>query len=319
VVRLAPLLVPKVWGGDALRRFGVGVAPGERIGEAWLVADLSATSTSGAGGAAMQSPIIGADGMTLRSLVSAAPDRWAPGAAAFPLLVKLLDAREHLSVQVHPSPAYAGSHPAVAVKHECWYILDAAPGAVLFLGAREGVTREMLAEAVRLGTVVDLLHVIPAVPGECHLLPSGLVHALGAGVTVAEVQTPSDTTFRLYDWTTEYGRAPRALHVGEGLSAAEMDLRPETRRPLDAEDALAAVAEQFTVRVRRLHAGDGWTAIEAGSGRPRVLLVLRGAVTARLSDEELRLVPGSAVALATDAGLVQVAATEDTELLSVIG
>ncbi len=229
---LRPMLLPKVWGGDRLARFGKAVKPGDRVGESWEVADLDATSASGAGGGAARSIIENGPlaGQTIRDATRAfgveAMFGTAPRCSAsnevpppFPLLVKFLDARENLSVQVHPSIAYAKAHRGASIKTECWYILDAEPGSVIYKGLREGVTREVFERHLRGGPdgdgsgVVGDLEAVPAVVGEMHNLPSGTVHALGAGVVVAEVQTPSDTTFRVYDW----GRSGRELHIDAAL------------------------------------------------------------------------------------------------------
>lgn len=226
---LRPMLFPKVWGGDRLARFGKTVKPGERIGESWELADLDATSASGAGGSAARSIIDNGAlaGKTIREAmrafgaakmlgVSTKGNVGDDNLASFPLLVKFLDARENLSVQVHPSIAYAKAHPGANIKTECWYILDAEPGSVIYKGLRDGVTRESFERKVRSGDgsgVVDDLAAVPAVVGEMHNLPSGTIHALGAGVVVAEVQTPSDTTFRVYDW----GRTGRELHIDAAI------------------------------------------------------------------------------------------------------
>jgi mannose-6-phosphate isomerase len=220
--------MPKVWGGDRLARFGKNIAKGATIGESWEVADLAATSASGAGGGSVRSVIANGElqGRTLHDAL----ERWGPrllGDAkpidgAFPLLVKFLDARENLSVQVHPSPAFAAVHPGAKLKTECWYILDAEPGSVIYKGVKPGVTPESFARHIQDGTVVDDLVAVPAAVGECHNLPSGTVHALGAGVLVAEVQTPSDTTFRVYDW----GRAGRELHIRESLECIDFAPAP---------------------------------------------------------------------------------------------
>lgn len=226
-----PALLSKVWGGDRLARFGKKVAAGATIGESWEIADLASTSASGAGGGAVRS-VIASGALKGRTLNDAAKE-WGDALMGgspltadghFPLLVKFLDAREDLSVQVHPSPAYAAAHEGSHLKTECWYILDAAPGAKLYKGVKAGVTREGFAAALRAGGagVVEMLEAVPAVVGECHNLPSGTVHALGAGVLVAEVQTPSDTTFRVYDW----GRAGRELHVEAALECIEFGPAP---------------------------------------------------------------------------------------------
>lgn len=228
----SPVLLEKVWGGDRLARLGKPVRPGARVGESWEVADMAATSASGAGGGAVRTLIANGPlaGKSLREAIAAwghellgpVPPASAGGVGEFPLLVKFLDARENLSVQVHPSPAYAAHHPGAHLKTECWYILDALPGSVIYKGVKPGVDRATLARHIADGTVVDDLIAVPAIPGECHNLPSGTLHALGAGVLVAEVQTPSDTTFRVFDW----GRAGRELHVAQALECIEFGQAP---------------------------------------------------------------------------------------------
>ena len=202
---LTPILMPKVWGGDRLAKFGKAVQPGDRIGESWEVADMAATSSSGAGGAPAVSRVASGPmaGKSLREVMDLWGDDLLPKAArshsgGFPLLIKFLDARENLSVQVHPSPAFAQAHPEAHLKTECWFIMDHEPGAVIYKGFRPGVTPEDFRRAMANdpASTVKMLEAVPAVVGECHNLPSGTLHALGAGVLVAEVQTPSDTTFR---------------------------------------------------------------------------------------------------------------------------
>ena len=305
---LTPLLFPKVWGGDRLARFGKAVTPGDRVGESWELADMAATSASGAGGGSART-LIANGPLAGRTLAEAEAAFGSSGGGLlgatrrmdgdFPLLVKFLDARENLSVQVHPSPAYARAHAAAGakLKTECWYILDAEPGSVIYKGFRPGVTAAMVNDAVQ-GCkasggpgLLDLLQTVRAVPGQCHNLPSGTVHALGAGVLVAEVQTPSDTTYRLFDW----GRQGRALHLEEGLACALAawdpaqadDLsRGATVAAFDAERAKIAggwsrlvTTEFFTLDEARPAEGTALTIADAASG-PVAVLVLAGQVTA---------------------------------------
>jgi mannose-6-phosphate isomerase len=227
-----PVLFSKVWGGDNLRALGKAVEENASIGESWEVADLSRTSASGAGGAGVRSVIAHGPwaGRTIHDAIEAlgndllAKEKLAGNAREFPLLVKLLDARENLSVQVHPSPTYAREHPEAHLKTECWIVMSAKPGAVIYKGLKPGVAQAQLERAVLRGDgaaagagVVDLLQTYPARVGECHVLPSGTLHALGAGVVVAEVQTPSDTTFRVFD----FGRSGRELHPRQALACVD--------------------------------------------------------------------------------------------------
>lgn len=225
---LRPELFEKVWGGRRLESLGKALPPGDaRFGESWELADMSATSAGGAGGGAVHSLIT--NGALAGKTIRDAAALWrtaliASPAPAFPLLIKFLDAAENLSVQVHPSPALAARTPGANLKTECWYILAADPGAMIYKGIRPGVSRAEFERLARSGLdkIVDALIALPAVPGQMHNLPSGTVHALGAGVLVAEVQTPSDTTYRLYDW----GRRGRALHIDESLASASFPGEP---------------------------------------------------------------------------------------------
>jgi mannose-6-phosphate isomerase len=289
-----PLLLEKVWGGRRLERYGKQLPPDVPIGESWEVADLEATSASGAGGHAARSPI--ANGPLAGHDLHEALHLWGPaligesaaaralpfggggsnggggdgggGGGGFPLLVKYLDARENLSVQVHPSAAYARAHPGAHLKTEAWYILEACPGSIIYKGLRPGLSRGDFVEHLRAGRAVEALLAVPAIPGDCHLLSSGTCHALGAGVLVAEVQTPSDTTFRLYDWE----RTGRALHLEQALSCIAFDQTPPPARRRDdglgGPGCVLASTPFFTVR--------GGTAEPLPAGRCAVVMMVRG-------------------------------------------
>ena len=202
----------------------------------------------------------------------------------FPLLVKYLDARQNLSIQVHPSRDYVARHSGAHMKSEAWYVVNAEPEAVIYKGVVAGTGPEDFAEAVRANTVGELMISVPALPGDCHYLPSGTCHALGSGVFVAEVQTPSDTTFRVYDW----GRTDRELHVEAALECIDFG-------PVDSEAFEPGVLTELdgaTVRslVRCQHfAIDEWKA-EPGYRnkvdvrRPDVWMVVKGRAEIRSPD-----------------------------------
>ncbi len=313
---LAPALLDKVWGGDRLARFNKPVAPGARVGESWELADMASTSASGAGGGAQRSRISSGPlaGLTLHDAL----ERW--GAAllgttprseegGFPLLVKFLDAREHLSVQVHPSPAYAAAHAGAKLKTECWYILDALPGAVIYKGLKPGVTLAQLREAIVRGDVPAVMQAVPAAVGDCHNLPSGTVHALGAGVLAAEVQTPSDTTFRVYDWEKELGRKGREMHVEQALACILPDAPPAARRLGEREMQTELVTTPFFRVFEHRVAGN----VRFEAGRCQVVTVLSGEArlrwggTGNTGEETLALPLGQTAvipaALASDTAL----------------
>lgn len=230
-----PIYKEKVWGGRALESLGRAL-PGDAsngIGESWEIADLATTSISGGGGNAEYSTVKDGplQGQTIRQLMQQFSESLLGRGVSpsddggFPLLIKFLDAKENLSVQVHPSPAYAAKHEDAYLKSEAWYVIDCEPGAVIYKGLAPDTTPEQLRAALETNTdeaVAPLLNAIPVKPGDCHYLPSGTLHALGAGVLVAEVQTPSDTTYRVYDW----GRTDRELHIEQAMACIDFDSTP---------------------------------------------------------------------------------------------
>lgn len=280
-----PILLPKAWGGRNLAALGKRLPPDEAVGESWELADLDATSPGGAGGGAVHSGIAAGPlvGRSIREAVAA----WGPAllgslgtlpGGGFPLLVKFLDAEEDLSVQVHPTPEYVREHPGTAVKTETWYVLHARPDAVMYAGLAPGIDGETFAREARAGRVVEHLRTIPARVGDCLHLPTGTIHALGRGVTVAEFQVPSDTTFRIWDWPDRYDRPGRDLHVDEALRCARIDVRPDTTRvAADATHDRLADAGAYDLWELRVDPG-GVAAHPEDRGRCTVLVVVEGAL-----------------------------------------
>jgi len=156
----------------------------------------------------------------------------------FPLLLKFLDCNRNLSVQIHPNDEQARTlEPPDLGKTEAWFVMEAEPGAALFAGLKSGVGRRELAEAVAAGHTEAVLHRVEARVGDCFFIPAGTVHALGAGLLVAELQQASDTTFRLFDWNRldSHGQA-RPLHIAESLAVLDEARGPITQakpKPLD--------------------------------------------------------------------------------------
>jgi len=219
-----PIFKERVWGGRSLERlYGKPLPPDVPIGESWEIADRPEGVSVIANG-----PLAG---KTLRWLMeehrSELLGRQAPPNGPFPLLVKILDARDRLSVQVHPPRGQAaalGGEP----KTEMWYITDAAPEAVLYVGLKAGVSREEFEQRIRDGTVAESLHRINVKTGAAIFLPSGRLHAIGAGNVLFEVQQNSDTTYRVFDWNRAgLDGKPRALHVAESLASIDFqDFEP---------------------------------------------------------------------------------------------
>jgi mannose-6-phosphate isomerase len=254
-LKSVPVFMERIWGGRRLQEvFGKELPPGEKIGESWEIADLpEGKSTIGNGPLRGQTlgevfrryteEIAGTRdlGHTFVLRASRPLSRLAAGEQkkqgqdvlatcpeAFPLLIKFLDAEDVLSVQVHPDPETCRRMGSGQPKTECWYIIQAEPGAVIYKGLKKGVTREQFIRAVETQDVASLLAAVPVHAGECHYLPAGTVHALAAGLLIAEVQTPSDTTYRVFDWNrVDYAGKPRPLHIEEALESIHFDLTPD--------------------------------------------------------------------------------------------
>jgi len=219
-----PRFKERIWGGRSLETlYGKRLPPEVLIGESWEVADRPGDESVVANG-----PLAG---RTLRTLIDEhGPDILGAAAAAddgrFPLLCKILDARERLSLQVHPPPH--ASHLGDP-KTEMWYIAAAEPGAELFVGLKAGVTRKAFEEAVAHGTVAECFHRVSVAAGDAMFLPSGRVHAIGAGLVIFEIQQNSDTTFRVHDWNrVGQDGGPRELHVPQSLESIDFsDFEPQ--------------------------------------------------------------------------------------------
>jgi len=294
---LAPMLlrpIPKgrAWGGSTFvqhGKFGAADAAALPIGEAWELCDLPDSVTDGcstieAGACA---------GMSLRAALRA-HERQIMGRAQlsahgrFPLLVKFLDAAEHLSVQVHPSPSFAGVNPHAHLKTESWFVLHAEPGARIWRGVRPEVSRTTFERTLRGGgDIVPMLIELEVRAGDCIDLPSGLCHALGAGITVAEIQTPSDTTFRVFDWNRNDPGRP--LHIDQAMACIGFGSDQELERfpVVHALQAPAIVTRQFRTtqlsrtehyRIERLEALEAASLPIVTHGRPSCWMVLHGSL-----------------------------------------
>lgn len=275
LLRFHPLYQPRVWGGRSLETtLGRQLPPGEPIGESWEVVDRSEAQSVVDGGALA--------GQSLRSLLeSHAADIMGPGWPArkpFPILVKWLDCRERLSLQVHPPAAIAtelGGEP----KTENWYIAHTAPGAELIVGLKRGVTREQFERAIAQNTLEKCVHRFRVATGDSILVHSGQVHAIDAGNLILEIQQNSDTTYRVYDW----GRVgldgqPRQLHVSQSLRSIDWDdFEPAPTRSAPTSGVIAECAE---FRIRRCVLGMGERVHLRAGEQPRLVSVVSGSVRA---------------------------------------
>jgi mannose-6-phosphate isomerase len=224
-LRFKPIYQYRLWGGRRLASLLTAPLPGDGpIGEAWVLSDRDDHQSLVANG-----PL---KGQTLSQLLAQFPEQVMGMLAGrfrrFPLLLKFLDAREMLSVQVHPTDTNADLLPAAeTAKTEAWVVLAARPESRIYAGLKPGTTEAGLRQSITNGGVASRLACFTPTPGDAVFLPAGTVHALGGDIVVFEVQQNSDVTFRLYDWDHVDAKTgqPRALQVDQALACIDFKQR----------------------------------------------------------------------------------------------
>jgi mannose-6-phosphate isomerase len=335
-MKSVPVFKERIWGGRKLAEvFGKELPPGRKIGESWEIADLPEGQSQIANGPLAGQTLgevvrryaeeIAGPGHRKENRGQKTEDSVPPtypssvigppssGIVPFPLLVKFLDAQDVLSVQVHPDAQTCRRMGKGDPKTECWYVIQAEPGAVIYKGFKKAVTREQFAEAIRDGTAADLLAAVPVQPGECHFIPAGTVHSLGAGLLVAEVQTPSDTTYRVFDWNrVDDSGKPRPLHVAEALESIHFDVTPD-KLPVTTVGRLVD-CEYF--RVDKGHqAPQGERFLARGCLRVVIVLTGGGTILSRAAETVAFKAGDCFIIPAAFEGAVKF--TQDTEYLTV--
>jgi mannose-6-phosphate isomerase len=282
--RLKPWFSERPWGRQSLKPWYEETGTKELVGEAWLTGPQCVVEEG--------EP----EGRTLASLAGEL-------GGEFPLLVKLLFPNEKLSVQVHPDDAQAQAAGEARGKTECWYVLEAEPGASVMLGLKPGVDAKMLAASVADNTMESLVEKVPVSVGDMLFVDAGTVHAIGPGVVLLETQQTSDVTYRLYD----YGR-PRELHLEQGLKV----IKPKTAAGKVAPKEMAGftrLIEQKYFVVDRFELGrmEERSLTLDGAG---CLVGIRGKVWVITPGEEVELEPGKAVVIPQGTGEMIVDAEE---------
>lgn len=310
-LRFTRIFVEKVWGGRALARApGIELPPGRPIGETWELADRVDRNSQVAEGrfaGRTIADLMRTDARSILGRTRAAAD------GRFPLLVKFLDATQPLSVQVHPHRSTARS--GQTSKTEAWYILAAEPGSSIFLGLRPDVGPEKLAAHATSSKIVDLLQRFDVQAGQFVFVPGGTIHAIGAGVTLVEVQDNSDCTLRFYDW----GRAgldgkPRDVQVEDALGAIRygQKIAGPTAPRLSRGTGTLVDCDEFALGLIEIRAG----AIETGTDDAALVYVAlsgRGRITS--GDGAWSLAPGDTWLVPASFGAHRIEATGTLRLL----
>lgn len=266
-----PIYMDRVWGGRELEKcLGRNLPPGRTIGESWEIVDRDDAQS-----VVDEGPMAG---RTLHELWTQRREeifgkRHVDAGPRFPLLCKLLDARDRLSVQVHPPAAVApglGGEP----KTEMWYFLACDGGSRIYAGLTPGTTRESFEAALASGRVEECLHVLPTSEGQSIFIPSGRVHAIGEGNIIVEIQQNSDTTYRVFDWNRAgLDGKPRELHVRESLVSTDFgDFAPHADH---IDTGVLAECEHFRVEKKDLPA----SGLSAAAGDFALVTIVQGSAS----------------------------------------
>lgn len=229
-LQFKPEMKERIWGGRALEQFGLTLPEGS-IGEGWMIGDHPNGTTKVMNG---ELAGLGLDDIRERYGREFFGTKGYSEEGRFPLLIKLLDCNDDLSIQVHPTDSYEGLPKGELGKTEMWYVLDAKPGAKIIYGLKEGIDRSALAAAIEEGRVMDTLQEVPVAAGDAFYIPAGTVHALCAGVVVAEIQQNSDTTYRVFDYNRPgLDGKLRELHVEDSLNVTAYEGAGASRMKTD--------------------------------------------------------------------------------------
>lgn len=291
--RLTPTFSERPWGRPDLKPWYAETGIAGLVGEAWLTGPQSLVASGPMAGKTLSAAV--AERGT--ALLGEQND------GEFPLLVKILFPAEKLSVQVHPDDLQAQAMGHSRGKTECWYALEAEPGATVALGLKPGVTEEAIRASVASGTMEDLLEWVPVAEGDMLFVDAGTVHAIGPGLVLLETQQTCDVTYRMYD----YGR-PRELHLEKGLAVMKPETQAGKVEPQPREGFIRLIQQRyFTVDRFDLSANEVNVAMN-GAG---CLVGLKGRGVVRFAGEEVDLLPGQAVVVPVTCGEVVVAAPND--------
>ena len=299
-VRLSPALKEYIWGGTKLKTDYNKKTALETVAESW---ELSAHPDG-------ESKITGGpyDGLKLSEYISlCGADILGNNCEKhdhFPILIKLIDAHSDLSFQVHPSDEYALKNEGEYGKTEMWYILDCEDGASLYYGFKRDITKDELKAAIKSGTLTDLLNRVPVHSGDVFFIPSGTVHAIGAGILICEIQQNSNTTYRVYDYDRkDKNGQTRPLHIEKALEVSDLKKTGPAKPPKKGSDVVLAKCEYFTVR--KITA-NGDHEIDISKSSFHSLIAVKGAGSLEINGETVNFIKGDSIFIPAQDGKYRV-------------
>lgn len=315
-LQFEPILKPKIWGGKKLHKILDKGAAFEALGESWEVSavntDVSIVKTGPLQGRDLKDLIdkFGADLIGEKNLKQ--------GGGEFPLLFKFIDARENLSLQVHPDDKLAKKRHNSLGKTEMWYIMEADEGAGIYVGFKPGVGKAEYLEKLKEEKLQEIMNFVPVQKGDVFFIKAGLVHAIGEGVLLAEIQQSSDITYRVFDWNRKdsEGRS-RELHTEEAIEAIDFDFEDyKVEYDRNKKDQLQSLIKGDYFHCQLLHLTSDFEASYNDSSSFIVLMCVEGEVELESEGYTIVLRRGTTVLLPAVTRRVHLK-TQDARLLQV--
>lgn len=291
---LKPAFKDYIWGGKKIKSLYFPESPYEKTAEAWVLSAHKDGESIVANGQLAGKTFADA----ISQMDNALGNKFSKD-SDFPILIKLIDAEDNLSVQVHPDDNYAGINEGGLGKTEMWYVCDAVEGAFLYYGFNRDVSREEFEKRIKENTLIEVLNAVKVKKGDCFFIPAGTIHAIGKGMLIAEIQQSSNTTYRVYD----YGRVgndgkPRDLHIAKALdvtSTQKMDV------DFHNDSNVLADCQYFKVEKR----SENYT-LTVDENSFKAVMLLEGNAILKWEDGSVELSPADTVFIPANAGKISV-------------
>ena len=308
-LKFKPILKSTLWGGERIIPFKQLDCQQEQVGESWEISDVPGDESVVAEGADA--------GKNLTQLMEeykgklVGEENYKRFQGKFPLLIKFIDAKQDLSIQVHPDDELAMKRHQSMGKTEMWYILDCEPDSFLYFGVNKEITKEEFERRIQDNTLLDVLKAVPVHKGDVFFIKSGTIHAIGAGIQICEIQQNSNTTYRVYD----FGRVgkdgkPRELHIQKAidvsnLSPIESDFKPcgPEEKNGDCDTVRLATCEYFTTYESTLN---GTTTLHVDDESFGSILLIEGNATIENDGTTLEVNKGDSVFIDANSGDVKI-------------
>ena len=297
-LKFKPIFKDKIWGGDRIRSvMGLDFSPLPNCGEAWMLSGVAGNPSVVSNGFLAGNELNELLEVYMYDLVG--DEVYEKFGNEFPVLIKLIDANDWLSIQVHPDDELAAKRNIGRGKTEMWYIMDAEPGSELIIGFNRDVSREACQEALASGKLLELLHYEPVRKGDAFFINSGKIHAIGGGILLAEIQQSSDVTYRVYDFDRKDAEGnPRELHTDLALDAMDYARRDDFRIAYPSEKNTAApLVDSAYFKTSCLHLDSPLMCEFKSQGSFRVYVCVDGSATLELGSYSVPIEKGETALL----------------------